>query len=49
MGHASMTAFGTMMKKELGVSYAERSKRGFYVGIALCGKPALVAVQGRGL
>jgi hypothetical protein len=39
----SLTAFGTTMKGELGVLYEERSKRGFYVGIALVGAPKLVA------
>jgi len=39
----SLTAFGTIMKGELGVIYEEKSKRGFYVGIALVGTPKLVA------
>jgi hypothetical protein len=47
-GHAeepvSFTKFGTIMKKELGVGSIERSKRSFYVGIALTG--ALEVVSG---
>jgi hypothetical protein len=39
----SLTAFGTTMKGALGVAYEERSKRGFYVGIALVGAPKLVS------
>jgi hypothetical protein len=39
----SLTAFGTAMKNELGVLYEEKSKRGYYVGIALVGTPKLVA------
>jgi len=31
------------MKGELGVLYEEKSKRGYYVGIALVGTPKLVA------
>jgi hypothetical protein len=31
----SLTVFGTTMKKDLAVDYAEKSKRGFYIGIAL--------------
>ena len=38
----SLTAFGTTMKGELGVVYEERSKRGFYVGLALVSAPKLV-------
>ena len=40
----SLTAFGTIMKGELGVLYEEKpkSKRGYYVGIALVGAPKLV-------
>jgi phage/plasmid-associated DNA primase len=39
----SLTAFGTTMKGELGVVYEERSKRGFYLGLALVGAPKLVS------
>ena len=44
----SLTAFGTIMKGELGVAYEEKpkSKRGFYVGIALVSAPKLVAPAG---
>ena len=38
----SLTAFGITMKGELGVVYEERSKRGFYLGLALVGAPKLV-------
>lgn len=38
----SLTTFGTTMKGELGVLYEERSKRGFYVGLALVSAPKLV-------
>ena len=31
----SLTAFGTLLKGELGVGYVGKSKRGFYTGIAL--------------
>jgi hypothetical protein len=44
----TLTAFGTTMKGELGVTYEERNKRGFYVGVALLSpgpKLALVAAQ----
>lgn len=41
----SLTVFGTMMKKELGVNYIERSKRGFYTGIALKTLPVLAVVN----
>ena len=40
----TFTKFGTIMKKELGVGSIERSKRSFYVGIALTG--ALEVVSG---
>ncbi len=40
----SFTKFGTIMKKELGVGSLERSKRSYYVGIALTG--ALEVVDG---
>src|SRR5262249_55620392 len=40
---ASLTKFGTMMKGELGVSYVERSKRGYYEGFALKGALKIVA------
>ena len=36
----SLTAFGTLMKGELGVAYVEKSKRGFYVDVALAGEHA---------
>jgi predicted transcriptional regulator len=39
----TQTAFGNTMKKELGVPYEEKNKRGFYLGIALVGTPKLVA------
>ena len=39
----SLTAFGTTMKGDLGVVYEERSKRGFYLGLALVGAPKLVS------
>ena len=39
----SLTAFGTLMKGDLGVSYEEKNKRGFYVGIAPVSVPKLVA------
>jgi hypothetical protein len=39
----SLTAFGTIMKGELGVLKEEKNKRGFYLGIALVGTPKLVA------
>jgi hypothetical protein len=38
----SLTAFGTTMKGELGVVYEERSKGGFYTGLALVSAPKLV-------
>ena len=41
----SLTAFGTVMKGDLGVGYIEKSKRGFYQDIALVSRPALVAVS----
>jgi hypothetical protein len=44
-----LTAFGTIMKGELGVLYEEKSKRGFYVGIKLAGAPKLVAAPRRAL
>jgi hypothetical protein len=31
----SLTAFGTLLKGDLGVGYVEKSKRGFYTDIAL--------------
>jgi hypothetical protein len=34
----SLTAFGTTMKGEFGVLYEEKSKRGFYLDIALVGR-----------
>ena len=40
----SLTTFGTTMKKDLGVGYEERSKRGYYLGILLTGKPKLAVV-----
>jgi hypothetical protein len=33
----SLTKFGTVMKTELAVGYAEKSKRGYYTDIALAG------------
>ena len=42
---ASLTAFGTIMKGDLGVAYEEKSKRGFYLGIALVSAPKLVASE----
>jgi hypothetical protein len=33
----SLTKFGTVMMTELGVGYAETSKRGYYTNIALIG------------
>ncbi len=39
----TLTAFGTTMKGELGVNYEEKSKRGFYLGLALVGAPKLVS------
>jgi hypothetical protein len=39
----SLTKFGTVMKGELGVGYAEKSKRGYYTDIALV--PALRVVS----
>jgi hypothetical protein len=42
-GPVSLTAFGTIMKGELGVLYEEKNKRGFYLDIALVGAPKLVA------
>ena len=39
----TLTAFGTLIKGELCVLYEEKSKRGYYVGIALVGMPKLVA------
>jgi hypothetical protein len=40
----TFTKFGTIMKKELKVGSVERSKRSYYVGIALTG--ALEVVSG---
>ena len=40
----SLTAFGTIMKGELGVIYEEKNKRGWYVGIALVSAPKLAVV-----
>jgi hypothetical protein len=40
----SLTKFGSTMKGELQVAYAERSRRGFYVGIALKETPRLKVV-----
>ena len=42
----SLTAFGTIMKHELGVLKEEKNKRAFYLGIALVGAPKLVAAAG---
>jgi phage/plasmid-associated DNA primase len=39
----SLTAFGTIMKGDLGVLYEEKNKRGFYLDLALVGAPKLVA------
>ena len=36
----SLTAFGTLLKGELGVGYVEKSKRGFYTDIALIAEHA---------
>ncbi len=41
----SLTAFGTIMKGELGVQYEEKNKRGFYLDIALVSAPKLVAID----
>jgi hypothetical protein len=38
----SFTRFGTIMKGDLGVTYVDRNKRGFYVGIALVATPKLI-------
>ena len=43
----SLTAFGTIVKGDLGVAYEEKSKRGFYLGIALVSAPKLVANEQR--
>ena len=44
----SLTAFGTIMKGELGVAYDEKpgSKRGWYLDLALVSAPRLVATGG---
>jgi hypothetical protein len=39
----SLTKFGTVMKGDLGVGYVEKSKRGYYSGIALTGGLKVVA------
>ena len=43
----NLTTFGTTMKKELGVAYTERSRRGYYQGIALTGSPKLSIVSSK--
>ena len=40
----TLTRFGTIAKGELGITYVERSKRGYYVGIALTETPRLRVV-----
>jgi hypothetical protein len=41
----SFTRFGSIMKGELGVTYIERNKRGFYVGITLLSTPRLAVAN----
>lgn len=43
----NLTTFGTTMKKELGVAYTERSRRGYYQGIALASPPKLSIVSSK--
>ena len=45
----SLTAFGTIMKGILGVAYEEKSKRGFYLRIALVCGPKLVVSGSAGI
>jgi hypothetical protein len=45
MKPVSIQTFGSTMKKDLGVNYFEKSKRGYYTGIVITSAPALRIVN----